>query len=104
MFKTHMLLPLLALTLALPVQAEEEINDQNTPLHLLAPDYKMPYGALKSEDVKATLDRIFSWCQEGTFRLDSYEWGITYQALMRAAEVTGSPTWMSDGSLMEVMI
>lgn len=88
MFKTHSILPLLALTLALPVQAEEEINDQNTPLHLLAPDYKMPYGALKSEDVKATLDRIFSWCKEGTFRLDSYEWGITYQALMRAAEVT----------------
>lgn len=78
-----------ALTLVQTLHAEEEINDQNTPLHLLAPDYKMPYGALKSEDVKATLDRVFSWCNEGTFRLDSYEWGITYQALMRASDVTG---------------
>lgn len=68
----------------------QEINDQNTPLHLLAPDYRNPYGALDSKDVLNTLDRVFSWCQEGTFRLDSYEWGITYQALMRASEVTGN--------------
>lgn len=73
--------------------AEEEINDQNTPLHLLAPAYKNPYGALKAEDVKAKLDRTFAWVQEGTFRLDSYEWGITYQALMRAAEVTGEKAY-----------
>ena len=76
------------------VFAEEEINDQNTPLHLLAPDYKMPYGTLRSEDVKETLDRVFSWCQKGTFRLDSYEWGITYQALMRATEVTGDKSYI----------
>lgn len=95
MKKTSLLLALLTtLHAGTMLHAEEEINDQNTPLHLLAPDYKMPYGALRSDDVKATLDRVFSWCKEGTFRLDSYEWGITYQALMRAAQVTGNDTYM----------
>lgn len=73
--------------------AEEEINDQNTPLHLLAPAYNMPYGALEAKDVKATVDRVFGWVKAGTFRLDSYEWGITYQALMRAREVTGDKAY-----------
>ena len=37
--------------------AEEEAqvvqNDSNTPLHLLQPDYKIPYGVPAKEDVKA---------------------------------------------------
>lgn len=74
-----------------------------TPLHLLKPDYKIPYGETTKEDVKAALDRIFKYVdgqtphalkddgtlERGAFRIGSYEWGITYQALMAAAEVTG---------------
>ena len=82
---------------------QEEVNDMTTPLHLLKPDYKIPYGETTKEDVKAALDRIFKYVDEqtphvlkddgtlerGAFRIGSYEWGITYQALLAAAEVTG---------------
>ena len=100
----------------------EEINDATTPLHLLKPEYKVPYGELKAEDVKASLDRIYDYIeaerptgfvdkdgkltgidssnptsklpegstlQRGAFRIGSYEWGITYQAMLDAAKATG---------------
>ncbi len=84
-------------------QKQEEVNDSTTPLHLLKPDYKVPYGEVNKEDVKAALDRIFQYVdaqtphalkddgtlERGAFRIGSYEWGITYQALLAAAEVTG---------------
>lgn len=74
-----------------------------TPLHLLKPDYKVPYGETTKADVKAALDRIFKYVDEqtpcgvqedgtlkrGAFRIGSYEWGITYQALLAASQVTG---------------
>ncbi len=101
----HMALVALAL---LTVQCtkqnvQEEVNDSTTPLHLLKPDYKIPYGETTKEDVKAALDRIFQYVDQqtphalkddgtlerGAFRIGSYEWGITYQALLAAAEVTG---------------
>ena len=34
-------------------------NDSNTPLHLLKPAYQYGYGMLKSERIKADLDRIY---------------------------------------------
>lgn len=82
---------------------QEEVNDMTTPLHLLKPDYKIPYGETTKEDVSAALERIFKYVDEqtphalkedgtlerGAFRIGSYEWGITYQALLAAAEVTG---------------
>jgi len=80
-----------------------EVNDATTPLHLLQPAYKVPYGATDKAEVKAALDRIFTYIDEqtpherqadgllkrGAFRIGSYEWGVTYQALMDAARVTG---------------
>ena len=41
----------------------EEINDSNTPLHLLKPDYKVPYGELSADEVKAALDRIYDYIE-----------------------------------------
>lgn len=102
-------------------QQAEEVNDSNTPLHLLKPDYKVPYGELSADEVKADLERVFAYIdserpsdhlvdkdgkevtdlkrlspleegltlQRGAFRLGSYEWGITYQALLAAADATG---------------
>lgn len=84
-------------------EKEEEVNDMTTPLHLLKPDYKIPYGEINKDDVKAALDRIFQYVDQqtphalkedgtlerGAFRIGSYEWGITYQALLAATEVTG---------------
>ncbi len=83
--------------------AEEEVNDTTTPLHLLKPEYNVPYGEVNKEDVKAALDRIFQYVdketpctqkedgtlERGAFRMSSYEWGITYQALLAAAQETG---------------
>ena len=98
-------------------ESAEEVNDMTTPLHLLKPDYKVPYRELTAEEVKASLDRVFAYCdaqtphrildkdgaeikdltklpegaivERGAFRIGSYEWGITYQALLDAAEATG---------------
>jgi len=96
----------------------EKINDSNTPLHLMKPDYKTPYGVVKQADVKAVLDRVLvflekatptkvinketkteitdfskidknSLLERGQFRLASYEWGVTYAAMLLAAETTG---------------
>lgn len=82
--------------------AEEEINDSTTPLHLLQPDYKTPYGQLSPDSVKADIDRVFAFIDEvtpakmtdgkvnqGTYRLTSYEWGVMYDALLDAAKITG---------------
>lgn len=100
-------------------QQTEEVNDSTTPLHLLKPDYKVPYGELTPDEVKADLERIFTYIdselkpdiqdkdgkqlseeeltplpegatiKRGAFRIGSYEWGITYQALLAAKESTG---------------
>ena len=92
----------------------QQINDSNTPLHLLKPDYKLAYGVSRTEDVKATMDRVLRYISSctpaqiidkrtgqpltnlkkidensqlasGTFRLTSYEWGVTYSACLAAA-------------------
>lgn len=101
-------------------QTTEEINDSTTPLHLLKPDYKVPYGELTADEVKADLERVFAYIDSerpkgfvdadgnevpdnkrlypleegislhrGAFRIGSYEWGITYQALLAAKDATG---------------
>ena len=82
--------------------AEEEINDSTTPLHLLQPDYKTPYGQLNPDSVKADIDRVFNYIEgvtpakmtdgkvnQGTYRLTSYEWAVMYDALLDAAKITG---------------
>ena len=98
--------------------AQQKPNDVNTPLHLMKPDYPVPYGAPAKENVKAVLDKVFNYLdavtpalminkqtgeavneidkldtntivKSGDFRLTSYEWGVTYSAMQRAAETTG---------------
>lgn len=93
-------------------------NDVNTPLHALKVEYPVPYDAPAKERVKADLDKIYNYLaavtpteminketgavlentsqldtnsriKAGDFRLTSYEWGVTYSAMQRAAEVTG---------------
>ena len=94
-----------------PKQPAEETaavqNDSNTPLHLLQPDYKIPYGVPAREDVKAALDRILKFVDKetpwqpgadgtvprGAFRLTSYEWGVTYAAMLAAAASTGDKAY-----------
>ena len=93
-------------------------TDATTPLHKLAPNYPMPYGIPKQEDVTATIDRVYNYLNavtptgfinektgepvtdlskidantilaRGDFRIVSYEWGVTYAAMLLASEATG---------------
>jgi rhamnogalacturonan endolyase len=96
-------------------------NDSNTPLHLLKPAYRIPYGELAVGEVKASIDRVLRYLEQntparvvdkqgnpvadyvrlpagaqlerGAFRLTSYEWGVTYSAMMAAAEATGDAAY-----------
>lgn len=92
-------------------------NDSNTPLHLLAPDYDVPYKELSVDEIKRDLDRVLVYLEEATparvvdkesgkeitdyskidqnsvlergdFRLASYEWGVTYSGMMEVARAT----------------
>lgn len=102
---------------------KEVANDSNTPLHLLQPEYKTPYSELKPEQVKNDMDRVLRYLESntparvvdkktgkvitdyanmtpdaqlerGAFRLASYEWGVTYSAMLAAAEATGDKAYM----------
>ncbi len=105
--KTHKLAFLAFLVLTACAQGDkastdQEINDSTTPLHLLQPDYKTPYGQLSPDSVKADIDRVFAYIDDvtpakmtdgkvnqGTYRLTSYEWAVMYDALLDAAKITG---------------
>jgi unsaturated rhamnogalacturonyl hydrolase len=93
-------------------------NDSNTPLHLLKPDYPINYGIPKTEEIKGALDKIHGYLnavtptefinsktgetltdlskidentalKKGDFRIVSYEWGVTYGAMLLASQATG---------------
>jgi len=95
-------------------------TDATTPLHLLKPDYPIPYGIPKQEEVIAVLNRVHGYLngvtppafqnektgeifteaskidpntilQRGDFRIVSYEWGVTYAGMLAASEATGDP-------------
>jgi len=96
------------------------ITDSNTPLHLLKPDYPVPYGPPEVEAVTGVLHRVLDYLEAatparvvdrrtgrpiadpatagaepalepGSFRVTSYEWGVVYSGMLLAAETTGEP-------------
>ncbi|GGA65377.1 glycosyl hydrolase family 88 [Flavobacterium palustre] len=100
------------------VSAQQPANDVTAPLHLLQPDYPTPYGAKSAQEIKATIDKVYAFLEKttpaglinsktkqevtdlkkldentvfapGTFRLTSYEWGVTYAGMLLATEATG---------------
>lgn len=94
-----------------------QTNDSNTPLHLLKPNYDIPYGLPSKEQIVNKLEKILGFLEketpaglvnknnlpvnsaeeineetkfaDGSFRLTSYEWGVTYAGMLLAAETTG---------------
>jgi unsaturated rhamnogalacturonyl hydrolase len=100
------------------------MNDSNTPLHLLKPEYKTPsYGVTKPEDVKKVIDRVRTYLEAttpaeiinsktgvvitdyskpipeailkpGDYRLTGYEWGVTFTGMMQAGANTGDKSYM----------
>ena len=106
----------------LAATAQQVVNDNNTPLHLMQPQYQTGYGVPTVESVKQTMDRVLRYIQaetpatlvdkrtgsevtlpkditddtqlkQGGFRLTSYEWGVTYSGVLAAYEVTGDEAY-----------
>ena len=46
--------------------AKETMNDNNTPLHLMKPEYRVGYGVSKAEEVKAVMDRVLRYIDSET--------------------------------------
>src|SRR5687767_7635533 len=88
------------------------------------PDYQMPYGKIKAEDVKLTLDRILNYLDrvtpavivnskttqpltdmgkpvrdaglaKGDFKITSHEWGLVYSGMLMVADATGDQKFMN---------
>ena len=72
-------------------QDNTTINDSNTPLHLLKPDYKYGYGVSTKQEVKAAIDKVMNYilANPKQFRTTSYEGGVTYSACLDAAKASG---------------
>lgn len=96
----------------------DEVNDTNTPLHMLQPAYRNPYGVPSADSIMQALERVLTYLdretptqvidkttegeitdyskidrnsalKSGAFRLTSYEWGVTYAGMTRIGQVTG---------------
>ena len=80
----------------------QQINDVNTPLHLMKPVYQYVYGIPQREDVKQTIDKVLAYLETampdqrdgdkikaGDMRLTSYEIGVLYNACIEASKSTG---------------
>ena len=89
-------------------KTEAEVNDVNTPLHLMQPHYETGYGIPAEAEVKQTMDRVLTYLEgqmpaeldggklkQGGFRLTSYEIGVLYSAAQQAAQVTGDSRYAS---------
>ncbi len=103
--------------LVLSLANAQKGNDVTTPLHALKPDYPVPYEPMSKESIKKVLDRVFNYLdavtpaqminkqtnevinnvseidtntmvKQGDYRLNSYEWGVTYSGMLLAGETT----------------
>jgi unsaturated rhamnogalacturonyl hydrolase len=113
------ILCLTALLLVQPVSARQAPQtDATTPLHELRPDYPVPYGIPRPEEVARVLNLVHAYLdsatpvgfvdsrtdepladlnridastrlRRGDFRIVSYEWGVTYAGMLLASEATG---------------
>ena len=123
MLRNSALLALLCIgSIAAAQETNQPVNDSNTPLHLLKPAYQNGYGVVTVDEVKQDMDRILhylenntptrvvdsrtgtvitdydkidtnSQLERGAFRLASYEWGVTYSAMLSAFEATGDDAY-----------
>jgi rhamnogalacturonyl hydrolase YesR len=101
------------------ITANAQVKTANDAmLHAVKPAYTVPYEPMAKDDIKKVLDKVFDYLngvtpaqminkktnevvtdvakidtntvlQQGDFRITSYEWGVTYSALLWAGEITG---------------
>lgn len=105
-----------------PQDRSEKQTDANTPLHLLRPDYPVPYGPPGEQHVAEVLSRVRDYLDAttptglvdrntgqaitdptvpdtaarmapGDFRLVSYEWGVVYAGMLKAGAITDDPKY-----------
>jgi rhamnogalacturonyl hydrolase YesR len=118
MKKMNLLFTVILIAFATMVNAQPgKANDVSTALHALKVDYPVPYEPMSKLEIKKVLDRIFNYLdavtpaqminkqtgepvndiskidtgtivKQGDFRLTSYEWGVTYSAMLLAGETT----------------
>jgi len=122
MKRTHLLSFLFLGGMLMQTVDAQQVNDSNTPLHLMKPAYKTGYGIPTAESVKQTMDRVLQYIdketpavwldrstgqeikrmkdltadshlKQGGFRLTSYEWGVTYSGVLVAYEATGDEAY-----------
>ena len=108
--------------LATTTVGAQQVNDNNTPLHLMRPANQQRYGVPTRESVKKTMDRVLQYIdsetpaqlvdkrtgkevtrlkdidqytqlKQGGFRLTSYEWGVTYSGVLAAYKATGDKAY-----------
>lgn len=116
------LIPVLLLLAAAVNMHAQQVNDNTTPLHLMKPAYKQGYGIPSAKEVKQTMDRVLQYVdaetpavlvdqrtgrevtklsdidentqlKQGAFRLTSYEWGVTYSAMLAAYAATSDEAY-----------
>jgi rhamnogalacturonyl hydrolase YesR len=102
--------------------AQPKGNDVTAPLHALPPAYPIPYEIPTAAKIKETLDKVYKFLdgntpaayvnrttnqpltnlaqadtntvfQQGSFRLTSYEWGVTYTGMFAAGQATGDSAY-----------
>lgn len=44
----------------------QKVTDSNTPLHLLQPNYDVPYGKPEVNEITAVLDRVYNYLNNAT--------------------------------------
>ena len=118
----RLILCLMAMAGVLTLSAQN-VNDNNTPLHLMKPAYRVGYGVSTPEQVKQTMDVVLRYIdaetpamlvdkktgeevkdlkkanadtqlKQGGFRLTSYEWGVTYSGALAAYKATGDDAYL----------
>lgn len=73
-----------------------QLTDANSQLHLLKPDYNIPYVIPTTEEVKNSLDRVLKYIDgNNAFRITSYEWGVTYSGMLKVTQVTGDKAFLN---------
>lgn len=114
---------LMLVTVAVASNAQVKAANDAT-LHAMKPEYSVPYEPMSKEDIKKVLDKVFNYLntvtpaamvnkttgeavtdvskidtntvvQQGDFRITSYEWGVTYGAILFAGEVTGDKKFIN---------
>nr|WP_321355170.1 glycoside hydrolase family 88 protein [uncultured Draconibacterium sp.] len=101
-----------------------QVNDVTTPLHLMQPNYPHAYGKPEIKDIEKVLTHVYDYLNQvspaqlvdkisgqeitdfskvdqnsivrpGDFRLNSYEWGVTYAGMLLATEQTGDSKYLT---------